>query len=46
VRQTSVIPYQVRDLRSAIAHLGESHIAWVRLVSDVSENHSFTVIPK
>jgi hypothetical protein len=46
VRKTTVIPYQVRDLRSAIAHWGEGHIAWVRLVADVSENHANTVIPR
>lgn len=44
VRKTSVIPDQVRDLRSAIAKWGEDHIAWVRLVADVSENCSNTVI--
>ncbi len=46
VRKTSVIPYQVRDLRSALGQWGEDKIAWVRLVADVSENHSNTVIPR
>lgn len=46
VRQTSIIPYQVRDLRSALANWGEDHIAWIRLVADVSENHANTVIPR
>jgi hypothetical protein len=44
VRQVGVIPTQVRDLRSALANWGEAKVAWVILVSDVSSNHSDTVI--
>ena len=43
-RQDTVIPVQVRDLRSALANWGESKVAWVYLVSDVSDNHDDTVI--
>jgi hypothetical protein len=46
VRKTTVIPHQVRDLSAALAQWGESHIAWIRLVADVSEKHSNTVIPR
>jgi POTRA domain, FtsQ-type len=44
VRKTTVIPGQVRDLRSALGNWGESKVAWVILVSDVSSSHSDTVI--
>jgi hypothetical protein len=44
VRKTTVIPGQVRDLRSAFGKWGESKVAWVILVSDVSSSHSDTVI--
>jgi hypothetical protein len=43
VRQVTVIPTQVRDLRSALYQWGEAKVAWVRLVSDVSQNHVDTV---
>ncbi len=43
VRQVTVIPTQVRDLRSALYEWGEGKVAWVRLVSDVSQNHVDTV---
>lgn len=43
-RKTTVIPGQVRDLRSALGNWGESKVAWVILVSDVSSSHSDTVI--
>ena len=46
IRKVTVIPTQVRDLRSALAHWGESKVAWIRLVSDISEDHTDTVIPK
>ncbi len=46
VRKTSIIPSQVRDLRSALAKWGEANIIWIRLVADVSENRSDTVIPR
>jgi hypothetical protein len=44
VRKTTVIPEQVRDLRSTFGRWGESKVAWVILVSDVSSSHSSTVI--
>jgi hypothetical protein len=44
VRQTTVVPTQVRDLRSALAKWGETKVAWVYLVSDVSANHTDTVV--
>jgi hypothetical protein len=39
VRKTSIIPAQVRDLRSGLLQFGEDHVAWVRLVADVSDSH-------
>jgi hypothetical protein len=44
VRKTTVVPTQVRDLRSALDSWGETKVAWVYLVSDVSSNHSDTVV--
>jgi hypothetical protein len=46
VRKTSVIPVQVNHLRIALWTWGESHVAWIRLVADVSENRIDTVILK
>lgn len=46
VRMVTVIPEQVRDLRSLLAKYGEAHVAWVRLVGDVSGNHVNTFIPR
>lgn len=46
VRKVTVIPEQVRDLRSLLAQYGEAHVAWVRLVGDVSGNHVNTFIPR
>jgi hypothetical protein len=43
-RKVTVIPPQVRDLRSALAKWGEGKIAWVYLVSDVSPDHANTVL--
>ena len=43
-RKDTVIPVQVRDLRSALGNWGENKVAWVYLVSDVSDNHVDTVI--
>ncbi|MGZ6273424.1 MAG: cell division protein FtsQ/DivIB [Candidatus Limnocylindrales bacterium] len=43
VRQVTVIPIQVRDLRSALYKWGEANVVWVRLVSDVSQNRIDTV---
>lgn len=46
VRKVTVIPEQVRDLRSMLAYYGEAHVAWVRLVADVSQDHVNTYIPR
>lgn len=43
-RKVTVIPSQVRDLRSALLKWGEARVAWVFLVSDISEGHIDTVI--
>jgi hypothetical protein len=43
-RKVTVIPNQVRDLRSALLKWGEARVAWVFLVSDISEGHIDTVI--
>jgi cell division septation protein DedD len=43
-RKDTIIPTQVRDLRSALAHWGEAKVAWVYLVSDVSSDHTDTVV--
>jgi hypothetical protein len=44
VRKVAVIPEQVRDLRSMLSYYGEAHVAWVRLVADVSADHVNTYI--
>ena len=44
VRKVTVIPEQVRDLRSMLSYYGEAHVAWVRLVADVSADHVNTYI--
>lgn len=46
VRKTSVIPVQVQGLSSIIAYAGESHVAWVFLVADVSDNHDNTYVSR
>jgi POTRA domain, FtsQ-type len=46
VRKDTVIPSQVRDLRSMLLYYGESKVAWVRLVADVSSDHVNTYIPR
>jgi hypothetical protein len=46
VRKLTVIPEQVRDLRSMFANFGEAHVAWVRLVADVSADHVNTYFPR
>ncbi|MGD0120977.1 MAG: FtsQ-type POTRA domain-containing protein [Candidatus Limnocylindrales bacterium] len=46
VRKVTVLPGQVRDLRSMLAYYGEAHVAWVRLVADVSADHVNTYIPR
>ncbi|MFI5258726.1 MAG: cell division protein FtsQ/DivIB [Candidatus Limnocylindrales bacterium] len=44
IRKDTIIPNQVRDLSSALAYWGESKVAWVYLVSDVSSDHTDTVV--
>jgi hypothetical protein len=46
VRKDTVIPGQVRDLRSILGYAGETKVAWVFLVSDVSPDHSDTYVPR
>jgi cell division septation protein DedD len=46
VRKVTVIPEQVRDLRSLLLQKGEDHVAWVWLVADVSGNGVITVVPR
>ncbi len=46
VRKVTVIPEQVRDLRSMFVNYGESHVAWVRLVADVSEGRVNTYLSR
>jgi hypothetical protein len=46
VRKVTVIPEQVRDLRSLLLQYGETHVAWVWLVADVSGNGVITVVPR
>jgi hypothetical protein len=46
VRKDTVIPAQVRDLRSCLLYYGEDHVAWVRLVADIAANHINTYITK
>ena len=42
IRQVTVIPGQVRDLRSVLGDVGEAKVAWGTLVSDVSSGHIST----
>ena len=46
VRKVTVIPDQVRTLRSLLTQYGEAHVAWVWLVGDVSGNHVNTYLPR
>lgn len=46
VRQVSVIPGQVRDLRLLLLQYGDDHVAWVWLVADVAANHVNTYLPR
>jgi hypothetical protein len=46
LRKDTVIPEQVRDLRSLLAEYGEKHVAWVFLMADLSDVHINTYIPK
>jgi len=46
LRKDTVIPEQVRDLRSLLLHSGENHVAWVFLVADIADNHVDTYIAR
>jgi hypothetical protein len=46
VREVSVIPEQVRDLRSLLLAYGDAHVRWVWLVADVSSSKVNTYIPR
>jgi hypothetical protein len=46
IRSVSVIPEQVRDLRSLLLAYGDGHVAWVWLVADVSSSHVNTYLPR
>ncbi len=46
LRKDTVIPTQVRDLRSLLLNYGERHVAWVWLVADIADNHVNTYVAK
>jgi hypothetical protein len=46
VRKVTVIPSQVRDLRSLLLQYGDAHVAWVWLVADVADNKVNTYLPR
>lgn len=46
VRKVTVIPGQVRDLRSLLFQYGDDHVAWVWLVADVADDHVNTYLPR
>ena len=46
LRKDTVIPEQVRDLRSMLLHYGEGHVAWVFLVADIADNRLNTYIAR
>jgi hypothetical protein len=46
LRKVSVIPGQVRDLRSVLLWAGEDKVAWVWLMSDISDSHIIDYLPK
>jgi hypothetical protein len=46
LRQVTVIPTQIDDLRIVLLNRGEAHVAWVWLMSDISEDHVVTVLPR
>ena len=46
LRKVTVIPDQVRGLRSVLAWAGEDRIAWVWLMADISESRTFSYLPK
>jgi hypothetical protein len=46
LRKDSVIPEQVRDLRSLLLDKGENNCVWIALVADISEDHVITCTPR
>ena len=46
VRKVTVIPDQVRVLRSMFAKFGEANVFWVFLVSDISSDRVSTYLPR
>jgi hypothetical protein len=46
LRKVTVIPEQVRSLRSVLAWAGEDHVAWVWLTADISDAHTISYLPK
>ena len=46
VRKVTVIPTQVRVLRSMFAQFGEANVFWVFLVSDISSDRVSTYLPR
>jgi hypothetical protein len=46
LRKVSVIPGQVRDLRSVLLWAGEDKVAWIWLMSDISDSHIIDYLPR
>jgi hypothetical protein len=46
LRKVTVIPDQVRSLRSVLLWAGEDHVAWVWLMADISDTHAISYLPK
>ena len=46
LRKVTVIPEQVRSLRSVLLWAGEERVAWVWLMADISDAHTISYLPK
>ncbi len=46
LRKVTVIPEQVRGLRSVLLWAGEDRVAWVWLMADISDSHLIDYLPK
>jgi hypothetical protein len=46
LRKDTVIPEQVRDLRSMLLQYGEDHVAWAWLVADIAHNGLNSYLPR